>query len=105
MKNVNSIARNFAAIALLSAAVVGCASTANKEGTGEYIDDSVVTTKVISAIFADPDLKSAEISVETFKGVVQLSGFVSKEASISKAGAVASGVEGVTSVKNNLHLK
>lgn len=105
MKNVNSIARNFAAIALLSAAVVGCASTANKEGTGEYIDDSVVTTKVISAIFSDPDLKSAEISVETFKGVVQLSGFVSKEASISKAGAVASRVEGVTSVKNNLHLK
>jgi osmotically-inducible protein OsmY len=105
MKNLYSIARNFAAIALLSVAVVGCASTANKEGTGEYIDDSVVTTKVMSAIFADPDLKSAEINVETFKGVVQLSGFVSKEANISKAGAVAAGVEGVTSVKNNLHLK
>jgi len=78
---------------------------ASVEGTGEYIDDSVVTTKVISAIFSDPELKSAEINVETFKGVVQLSGFVSSKASIDKASRVASGVAGVTSVKNDLRLK
>jgi len=85
--------------------MVGCASTANKEGTGEYVDDSVITTKVIAAIFDDPDLKSAEINVETFKGVVQLSGFVKAKDSINKAGTVARGVKGVTSVKNDLRLK
>ena len=92
-----------AAAALMS--MVGCASTANKEGTGEYVDDSVITTKVIAAIFDDPDLKSAEINVETFKGVVQLSGFVKAKDSINKAGTVARGVKGVTSVKNDLRLK
>lgn len=105
MKKPNSFTKTFVAALLLSAVTVGCASTASKEGTGEYIDDSVVTTKVISAIFSDPELKSAEINVETFKGVVQLSGFVSSKASIDKASRVASGVAGVTSVKNDLRLK
>ena len=59
------------------ATALGCASTAKTEGTGEYVDDTVITTKVKAAIFNEPTLKSAEINVETFKGVVQLSGFVS----------------------------
>ena len=105
MTKPNSFTKTFVAALLLSVVTVGCASTASKEGTGEYIDDSVVTTKVISAIFSDPELKSAEINVETFKGVVQLSGFVSSNASIDKASRVASGVAGVTSVKNDLRLK
>ena len=105
MKNPNHVTNAFVAALVLAAIAMGCASTANKEGTGEYIDDSVVTTKVISAIFSDPELKSAEINVETFKGVVQLSGFVSSKASIDKASRVASGVAGVTSVKNDLRLK
>ena len=105
MKALNRIIKTAAAMVLLSAAVVGCGSTANQEGTGEYFDDSVVTTKVMAAIFSDPELKSSEINVETFKGVVQLSGFVRSEASISKAGAVAREVDGVTSVKNDLRLK
>ncbi|MFA6899287.1 MAG: BON domain-containing protein [Desulfurivibrionaceae bacterium] len=83
----------------------GCASTATKEGTGEYIDDSVITTKVKTEIFKDDSLKSSEINVETFKGVVQLSGFVNSQADINKAVAVARTVKGVASVKNNMQLK
>jgi len=93
----------FLAVTLVSA--VGCASTSTKEGTGEYVDDSVITTKVKAAIFNEPTLKSAEINVETFKGVVQLSGFVNSQADINKAVEVARSVKGVTSVKNNMRLK
>ncbi|MFH1493204.1 MAG: BON domain-containing protein [Pseudomonadota bacterium] len=93
----------FLAVALVS--VVGCASTSQKEGTGEYIDDSVITTKVKAAIFNEPTLKSAEINVETFKGVVQLSGFVNSQADISKAVELARSVKGVTSVKNDMRHK
>jgi osmotically-inducible protein OsmY len=85
--------------------LVGCASTAKQEGTGEYFDDTVITTKVKAAIFSEPELKSTEINVETFKGVVQLGGFVSSQASIDKAVQVARSVKGVTSVKNDMRLK
>ena len=76
-----------------------------REGTGAYLDDSVITTKVKTAIFNEPMLKSAEINVETFKGTVQLSGFVSSNADINKAVDVTRGVAGVTSVKNSMRLK
>jgi len=89
----------------LIAVFVGCASTPKKEGTGEYIDDSTITTKVKAAIFNDPALKVFQINVETFKGVVQLSGFVDSAQNASKAGEVARGVGGVKSVKNNLIVK
>ena len=84
---------------------VGCASTPNQEGTGEYVDDSVLTTKVKAAILEEPTLNSAEINVETFKGEVQLSGFVNSRADISKAVKVARDVIGVKSVKNDMQLK
>jgi osmotically-inducible protein OsmY len=93
----------FLAITLVSA--VGCASTSKQEGTGEYVDDSVITTKVKAAIFNEPTLKSAEINVETFKGVVQLGGFVNSQADINKAVEIARSVKGVTSVKNDMRLK
>ena len=93
----------FVAVSLVS--VVGCASGPQKEGTGEYIDDTAITTKVKSAVFNEPTLKSAEINVETFKGVVQLSGFVNSRADIDKAATVARGVSGVKSVKNDIRLK
>jgi osmotically-inducible protein OsmY len=83
----------------------GCGSTAKTEGTGEYVDDSVITAKVKTAIFNDPTLKVNEINVETFKGVVQLSGFVNSQADINKAVQVARGIAGVTSVKNDMRLK
>ena len=85
--------------------MLGCAPTKTHEGTGEYIDDTTITTTVKAAILAEPTLKSAEINVETFKGVVQLSGFVSSQADINKAVEVARGVKGVASVKNAMRLK
>ena len=91
--------------ATLLASAVGCAPTATKEGTGEYVDDSVITTKVKASIFNEPSLKSTEINVETFKGTVQLSGFVAQPEDIAKAAQVARGVKGVTAVKNDLHVK
>ena len=84
---------------------LGCASTPKREGTGEYIDDSAITTKVKAAIFNDPSLKVFQINVETFKGEVQLSGFVDSSQSVSRAGEVARGVKGVKSVKNSLIVK
>jgi len=89
----------------LIAVFVGCASTPKKEGTGEYIDDSAITTKVKSAILGDSALKVFQINVETFKGDVQLSGFVDSSRSVSKAGEIARGVSGVRSVKNSLIVK
>ena len=94
----------FFVVAVL-AGLVGCASTSKSEGVGEYIDDSVITTKTKAAIFNEPTLKSAEINVETFKGVVQLSGFVRSQADINKAVAVTREVGGVKSVKNDMRLK
>jgi len=93
----------FLAVTLVS--VVGCASTSKQEGTGEYVDDSVITTKVKAAIFNEPTLKSAEVNVETFKGAVQLSGFVSSQTAINKAAELARGVAGVKSVKNDMRVK
>lgn len=92
-------------MAAIFTTLIGCASTSTREGTGEYIDDSVITTKVKAAVLNEPTLKSAEINVETFKGVVQLSGFVNSQADIKKAADVARSVKGVTSVKNDMRLK
>ena len=90
---------------VLTASFAGCASTSTQESTGQYVDDSVITTKVKSLLANDDFLKSFQISVETYKGVVQLSGFVNTQAAIDKANGIARGVAGVTSVKNNLILK
>jgi len=100
------IQRTASFIAILAiATTMGCASTAKSEGTGEYMDDTVVTAKVKAAILEQPGLKSAEINVETFKGVVQLSGFVSSQADINSAVMVAKNVKGVSSVKNDMRVK
>jgi osmotically-inducible protein OsmY len=103
MRLLNRFATFFCAVLLVS--LLGCASTPKQEGTGEYLDDTVITTKVKSAVLGEPSLKSAEINVETFKGVVQLSGFVSSRADINKAVEVARSVNGVKSVKNDMRLK
>lgn len=103
MKHIKSISALFAALAM--ATVVGCASTPTQSGAGEYVDDTVITTKTKAALFNEPTLKSAEIGVETFKGVVQLSGFVATQTEINKAVMLTNAVGGVTSVKNDLRLK
>jgi hypothetical protein len=92
-------------LAILMVSLLGCASNSKQAGTGEYFDDTAITTKVKAAIFNEPTLKSAEINVETFKGVVQLSGFVSSQADINRAVEVARSVKGVKSVKNDMRLK
>lgn len=92
-------------VAFLFATLVGCSSTSTRSSTGEYIDDSVITTKVKAAILDDKELKVTEINVETFKGVVQLSGFVSSQSDINRAVSVARGVGGVKSVKNDMRIK
>jgi osmotically-inducible protein OsmY len=103
MKPFNRISTLFFAIVL--ATLMGCASTATQEGTGEYVDDTVITTKVKTEILSEPSLKSAEINVETFKGVVQLSGFVNSQEDINRAVRVARSVKGVVSVRNDMRLK
>jgi osmotically-inducible protein OsmY len=103
MRSFNRFATFF--FVIVFASLLGCASTSKQEGTGEYVDDTVITSKVKAEIFNDPSLKSAEINVETFKGVVQLSGFVNSREDINKAAQVARGVKGVVSVKNDMRLK
>ena len=86
-------------------ALFGCAATQTRESTGEYVDDTAITTKVKAAIFSEDTLKSMQISVKTFKGVVQLSGFVNSAQNVIKAGEVARSVEHVKEVKNDLIVK
>ena len=93
----------FMALTLMTAA--GCASTPRHEGTGEYVDDSVITTKVKAELLNEPNLSSGSVNVETFKGVVQLSGFVHDQADINRAVEIARGIKGVKSVKNDMRLK
>jgi osmotically-inducible protein OsmY len=102
------IQHRFSILLLAAAAFTtlgGCAATATQESTGQYMDDTAITAKVKAAIFKDENLKSAEINVETFKGAVQLSGFVRTQSDINKAVAVTQAVPGVRSVKNDMRLK
>jgi hyperosmotically inducible protein len=92
-------------VLILMATFVACASTPRQSSTGEYVDDSVITTKVKAQLAADDFLKSFKISVETLKGTVQLSGFVDSQNAVDKAGQIARGVGGVKSVDNNLIVK
>lgn len=92
-------------LALSGLLLTGCGASPQRESTGEYFDDSVITTKVKAAIFNHPALKVAEINVETFKGEVQLSGFVSSSDDMATAVRLAREVTGVTSVKNSMRLK
>jgi len=90
---------------VLLSVFIGCASTRTTESTGQYVDDSVITTEVKASLANNDFLKSFQISVETFKGTVQLSGFVNSEQAVAKAGEIARSIKGVKSVKNNLVVK
>jgi osmotically-inducible protein OsmY len=103
--NKTSLISLFAALAI-SVATVGCTSSSRTtESTGQYVDDAAITSKVKAAILAEPGLKTLQIGVETYKDVVQLSGFVDNAQSKTRAGEVAGGVSGVKSVRNNLVVK
>ena len=104
MKKRNIVIRCLVLLMLIST-FVACASTRTHESTGEYVDDSVITTKVKSLLANDDFFKSFQISVETYKGIVQLSGFVNSQQAVNKAGEIVRSVQGVKSVKNNLIVK
>jgi hypothetical protein len=103
MNPIKTLTAFAATLALM--ATFGCASMRTHEATGQYVEDSVVTAKVKVAVLGEPGLKVSEINVETFKGVVQLSGFVSSRDDIKSAIRVASAVDGVKTVENDMQLK
>jgi osmotically-inducible protein OsmY len=102
-----NITKYLSTVALACAVLfaTGCASTPTQSSVGEAIDDTVITARVKTAIFNDPELSAAEINVETFKGTVQLSGFVSERSAIAKAAEVTRAISGVKSVKNDIAIK
>lgn len=95
----------YSVMLLLIVGLAACASTSEQSSVGEYVDDTVITTKVKSLLAADDFLKSFQISVETYKGVVQLSGFVNSQEAVNKAVEISRSVKGVASVKNDLIVK
>ena len=95
----------FLACLAFAPAFLSCAATQKHESTCEYVDDSVLTTKVKAAILDEASLKTLQINVETFKGVVQLSGFVDSAEHAARAGEVAARIQGVKEVKNDLVAK
>jgi osmotically-inducible protein OsmY len=103
MKRLKHLSIFLIAIAFVS--LVGCAGSPTQESTGEYLSDSWITTKVKAALVEDQTVRATEVNVETFKGAVQLSGFVSSHAAMDQAVRIARGIQGVTSVKNDMRLK
>jgi osmotically-inducible protein OsmY len=104
MKKRNIVIHCLVLLALI-ATFAACASTRTQESAGEYVDDSVITAKIKTQLANDDFLKSFQISVESRKGIVQLSGFVNSRNAVDKAGQIARGVEGVKSVRNDLIVK
>lgn len=104
MTQMKNVMKYLVCITLILA-FAGCAATRTKESTGGYVDDSAITAKVKAGLVNDPVTKAREISVETFKGVVQLSGFVSTPQEKDRAGEIARDVKGVVDVKNNISIK
>ncbi|MEQ1557733.1 MAG: BON domain-containing protein [Methyloglobulus sp.] len=95
----------FAVALVISLGINGCTSTPTKESTGQFVDDSAITTKVKAKLLDDPVVSGLRISVETYKGIVQLSGFANSSAEINQAEALAQQTDGVRSVRNDIHLK
>ena len=92
-------------IAIAFASALGCAGSATQESTGEYVTDTWITTKVKASLAESPQVKATEVNVETFKGAVQLSGFVSSSAAMTEALRITGGIKGVTSVRNDMRIK
>ena len=103
MNQAKRIAAVLLAAAMFSAA--GCAGSRTQESTGEYVDDTWITTKVKATLVDSPAVKATEVNVETFKGSVQLSGFVSTQTAMNEAVRLTRGIKGVTSVKNDMRIK
>ena len=95
----------FLVVLMMIVAFAACASTQKQESTGEYVDDSVITSKIKTKLASDDFLKSFQIGVQSRKGIVQLSGFVNSQNAVDRAGQIARSVEGVKSVQNSLIVK
>lgn len=91
--------------AALLATLVGCAGDSTSKSTGEVIDDAAISTKVKTALIRSDDVDANDIQVETYKGTVQLSGFVDEEGDIQEAEELASNVSGVREVRNDLRFR
>lgn len=112
-KTRSSVSTSFLALALtcsagglmLTSMVSGCAATATRQSTGEFVDDATITTKVKAEFVRDDTVKAHDVSVTTFKGVVQLSGFVDTAVEKARAEQIAGAVSGVKSVQNNISVK
>jgi hyperosmotically inducible periplasmic protein len=104
LRTITTIATLAGGLALIQSQT-GCAGTATRESTGEYVDDSSITTKVKAAFVKDPLVKAIDVKVETYKGTVQLSGFVNTSEEKAQAERVAAGIPGVTNVKNSIAVK
>ncbi|MFC1895449.1 BON domain-containing protein [Thermodesulfobacteriota bacterium] len=100
-----SVVINCLVLLMLIVTFATCASTRTQESAGEYVDDSIITTKVKSLLAADDFLNSFQIGVETFQGAVQLSGFVNSQKAVDKASEIVRSVKGVKSVRNDLIVK
>jgi hyperosmotically inducible protein len=103
MKQLKRLTALFLAITF--ATLLGCAGNAKQESTGEYVTDTWITTKVKASLVEDSVVKATEVNVETFKGVVQLSGFVRSDEARRQAVIIARNINGVTSVKDDMRLK
>lgn len=93
------------AVALMVTLVSACAGSRTQSSTGEYLDDSVITSKVKAKLLEDKEVSGLAVNVETFKGIVQLSGFAKTEAERQKAVQLARSVGGVKDIKNDIQLK
>lgn len=100
-----SLKHRLAATSLLVAALTGCAATPTRESSGEYFDDTSITTRVKTSLLANKDVSAAEVNVETFKGRVQLSGFVKTPDQRRRAGEIARSVKGVNEVVNDILIR
>ena len=104
-KSISSLLALLALSSALALLPTGCAGTATRESTGEYVDDAGITAKVKAAFVRDPAVSALDVKVETFKGMVQLSGFVNSQEEKSRAEQIARNVQGVQNVKNNISVK
>lgn len=90
---------------VVAVGMVGCAATKTQSSTGQFVDDATITTKIKAKLLDDPVVSGLRISVETYKGIVQLSGFANSRSEIKQAELLAEQTDGVRTVKNNIHLK
>ena len=99
-KNIGLLASLF-----IVTVTLGCAGGPQSESFGEHVDDSVITTKVKTALLSDPEVSGLDVNVTTFKGRVQLNGLVDNAQQIEQAARLAREVKGVVAVENNLSIK